>query len=207
MKSSEKKIRADQPKPTHRPAQILLEGKLSNGSRLRLYKGNVIWQEVDAIVNAANSALKLGGGLAGVIREEGGDSIQVECDQWVRANGQASPQHPGVTGAGKLPAKKIIHAVAPVWTGGLNNEPQELMDAYFFSLDVASKLNLSSIAFPSLGTGIFRNPLELGAQSARGAAEYWARNNPTAALVDVRFVLWDQNTVDAFIKAFKEVSD
>lgn len=207
MKSTEKRDSNDQPTRGPNFGHLLTERRLSNGSRLSLAAGNLTRVPVDAIVNAANVDLQLGGGLAGQILKYGGRSIQDECNKWVEANGKASPQRPGVTGAGNLPAKWIIHAVAPIFKDGKSGEPQDLLDAYASSLAAASKLNLVSIAFPSLGTGIFHNPLELGAQSARTAVEVWAKKNPTTSLKEIWFVLWPQETADVFIKVFKDMPD
>jgi O-acetyl-ADP-ribose deacetylase len=193
---------------THRDpfGQLQTESRLSNGSRLSLAKGDLTQVPVDAIVNAANAALEMGGGLAGAILDKGGRSIQDECYQWIKANGKASPQRRGVTKAGNLPAHWIIHAVAPIWIDGKSREPHDLLDAYASSLEAASNLNLGSVAFPSLGTGIFRNPKELGARSAKAAVEAWAKKNPNSSLKEIRFVIWDQPTIDAFLQVFNAAS-
>jgi len=121
---------------------------------LRLIQGDLTGLAVDAIVNAANAALILGGGVAGAIREKGGPAIQKECDQL----GGTFVGGAVLTGAGNLPARYVIHAVGPRM--GEGDEDLKLRNATWNSLRLAKEKNLRSIAFPAVSTGIFAFPVK-----------------------------------------------
>jgi O-acetyl-ADP-ribose deacetylase (regulator of RNase III) len=127
--------------------------------------GDLTQQHVDAVVNAANEQLAPGGGVCGAIRRAGGDEIFAECARlgWC-ATGDAK-----ATGAGRLPARYVIHAVGPVWRSGLEGEPALLASAYRRSLEVAAELGCRTVAFPALSTGIYGYPPELAAPVAAAA--------------------------------------
>jgi O-acetyl-ADP-ribose deacetylase (regulator of RNase III) len=127
-------------------------------TELELVEGDITELDVDAIVNAANEHLQLGGGVAGAIRRKGGPSIQEECD---RIGG--TPVGTAVmTGAGNLKARQVIHAVGPRW--GEGNEDKKLASAVRAALALADRRGLRSIALPALSTGIFGFPLERAAR-------------------------------------------
>ena len=136
-----------------------------NGRVLRLIQGDITQIEADAIVNAANEQLIPGAGVAGAIDRVGGPAIREESCAL-----PGSPRCPTgsavATGAGKLRARHVIHAVAPVWRGGERGEPDLLRGAYRRSLELADELGDRSIAFPSLGTGVFGYPLQAAASIA-----------------------------------------
>lgn len=154
--------------------------------------GDLTEQEVDAIVNAANEALAPGGGVAGAILRAGGQEIYDEAAQL----GGCATGDAKATGAGRLPARFVIHAVGPRWTGGAAGEPELLASAYRRSLEVAEELGCRTIAFPALSTGIYGFPAELAAPLAVGAVR---------ELVDrfdeIRFVFRDEQTRDLFARA------
>lgn len=149
-------------------------------------------QDVDAIVNAANEALAPGGGVCGAIRRAGGDEIFEEC---ARLGGCATGDAKA-TGAGRLPARYVIHAVGPVWRGGENGEPELLASAYRRSLEVAADLGCRTIAFPALSTGIYGYPAELAAPVAVSAVRELADR-----FDEVRFVLLDEGLRQTFLGA------
>jgi O-acetyl-ADP-ribose deacetylase (regulator of RNase III) len=120
-----------------------------NNCNLILIEGDITELDVDAIVNAANSQLQLGSGVAGAIREKGGPSIQEECDKL----GSTYVGGAVLTGAGNLKAKHVIHAVGPKM--GEGEEESKLRNATMNSLLVAAEHGLKSIAFPTISTGIF----------------------------------------------------
>jgi O-acetyl-ADP-ribose deacetylase len=124
--------------------------------------GDLTARRADAIVNAANEALAPGGGVCGAIRRAGGDEIFAEC---ARLGGCATGDAKA-TGAGRLAARYVIHAVGPVWRGGDAGEAELLASAYRRSLEVASELGCRTIAFPALSTGIYGYPPELAAPVA-----------------------------------------
>jgi O-acetyl-ADP-ribose deacetylase (regulator of RNase III) len=124
------------------------------GRKLRLVEGNIVQLNVDALVNAANKSLILGGGVAGAIRNFGGPSIQEECNEI----GPIEAGEAVITGAGNLKASYVIHAVGPVY--GEGDEDKKLANATINSLKIASKNKLKSIAFPAISTGIFHFPIK-----------------------------------------------
>ena len=132
-----------------------------NGVTLALMRGNIVEARVDAIVNAANSGLRGGGGVDGAIHRAGGPSIMEEC----RMIGGCPTGEAVVTTAGKLPTKYVFHAVGPIYSGSLDDE-RLLTSAYQSCLNLAEKHQVKSIAFPSLSTGIYGYPLELAAPIA-----------------------------------------
>jgi O-acetyl-ADP-ribose deacetylase (regulator of RNase III) len=122
--------------------------------KLRLVEGNIVALQVDAIVNAANKSLILGGGVAGAIRNFGGPQIQEECN----AIGPIDVGEAVLTNAGNLKAHYVIHAVGPVY--GEGDENIKLANAVSNSLKIAQKKEIKSIAFPAISTGIFRFPIK-----------------------------------------------
>lgn len=165
------------------------------GQTLRLIEGDITEQAVDAIVNAANSALRGGGGVDGAIHRAGGPSIMEEC----RKIGGCPTGKAVVTGAGELPARHVIHAVGPRWKGGDADEAELLASAYRDSMQRAEELGASSVAFPSLSTGAYGYPLEKAAPLAlRTVAEALATGS---SVREVRFVLFGQEAFRAYQRA------
>ena len=132
-----------------------------NGVTLALMRGNIVEVQVDAIVNAANSGLRGGGGVDGAIHRAGGPAIMEEC----RKIGGCPTGKAVVTTAGRLPAKYVFHAVGPIYSGSTDDE-RLLASAYQSCLGLAEQHQVKSIAFPSLSTGIYGYPLELAAPIA-----------------------------------------
>jgi O-acetyl-ADP-ribose deacetylase (regulator of RNase III) len=119
------------------------------GSRLELVQGDVTRQDVDAVVNAANSGLRGGGGVDGAIHRAGGPAIMEECRR-LRGCPTGSAV---ITTGGRLPARHVIHAVGPRWSGGDRGEADLLAGAYRASLQLATENGLRTVAFPSISTG------------------------------------------------------
>ena len=160
--------------------------------------GDLTAQEVDAIVNAANEALAPGGGVCGAIRRAGGDEIFDEC---ARLGGCATGDAKA-TGAGRLPARHVVHAVGPVWSGGEAGEPELLASAYRRSLEVAEELGCRTIAFPALSTGVYGYPPELAAPVAVAAV------TPFEGRFDeIRFVFLDEALRRVFVDAAQAPND
>ncbi len=123
-------------------------------SRMKIVEGNIALLAVEAVVNAANKQLKLGGGVAGAIRIHGGPSIQEECDRLAPIEvGQAV-----ITGGGNLKAKSVIHAVGPV--SGEGDEEAKLARATASCLQIAKDKKIRSLALPAISTGIYGFPLQ-----------------------------------------------
>jgi O-acetyl-ADP-ribose deacetylase len=154
--------------------------------------GDLTAQEVDAIVNAANEELAPGGGVAGAILRAGGQEIY---DEAARLGGCATGDAKA-TGAGRLPARHVIHAVGPRWRGGDADEEDLLASAYRRSLEVAGELGCRTVAFPALSTGIYSYPVELAAPVAVGAVRELGDR-----FDEVRFVFLDDATRETFVSA------
>ncbi|MEM0349891.1 MAG: macro domain-containing protein [Candidatus Caldarchaeum sp.] len=160
-------------------------------------KGDITEVEADAIVNAANKWLKMGGGVAGAILRKGGPSIQEECDRI----GYCPVGGAVITGAGKLRARYVIHAVGPRM--GEGDEERKLRDAVINSLKLADTYNLTSMAMPAISTGAFGYPLEDAARVIVTAViDYLLREN--SGLKKVMFVLYDENAFRVFQRLLEE---
>ena len=181
----------------------IVEHSLASGQILALERGDLTEAPVDAIVNAANSSLSHGGGVAGAIVRRGGHAIQAESDAWVRQHGPAGHDRPALTSGGVLPARAVIHAVGPVWRGGDQGEPEALRAAYTSALALAQQQGFASIAFPSISTGIFGFPVAQGAAIALQAALDFCADHPNTPPREIRFVLIDQATLDVFRAEFE----
>jgi O-acetyl-ADP-ribose deacetylase (regulator of RNase III) len=154
--------------------------------------GDLTEQRVDAIVNAANEALVAAAGVCGAIRRAGGDEIFEEC---ARLGGCATGDAKA-TGAGRLPARHVIHAVGPIWHGGDRGEAELLASAYRRALEVGESLGCRTIAFPALSTGIYGYPPELAAPIAVGAAR-----EREDRFDEIRFVFLDEALRELFERA------
>ncbi len=162
-----------------------------NGSVLRLQRGDITTLAVDAIVNAANSGLVPGGGVDGAIHRAGGPSIAAETYKL----GGCPTGSAVVTGAGRLLARYVIHAVASRWRGGFHGESDALRSAYATSLRLAAELQIESIAFPSLGTGIYAYPVDEASGIALGTAiEYLQTGSTVKHIIFVLFSRADLHT-------------
>ncbi|MFH0912023.1 MAG: O-acetyl-ADP-ribose deacetylase [Planctomycetota bacterium] len=166
---------------------------------LELVTGDITQVEADAIVNAANTGLKGGGGVDGAIHRAGGPAILEEC----RKIGRCPTGDAVLTTAGRLRARHVIHAVGPVYRDGASGEPELLASAYRRSLDLALKSGVETIAFPSISTGAYGYPVEEAAGIAlRTTRDFLLERN---GLKTARFVLFDQRTFRAFSRALEEM--
>ncbi|MGE5122926.1 MAG: macro domain-containing protein [Acidobacteriaceae bacterium] len=182
--------------------QALLEYTFPTGQVLQLVHGDITAEKVDAIVNAANRYLQHGAGVAGAIVRKGGPVIQAESDQWVRTHGLVSHAQPAYTQAGNLPCQYVIHAVGPVWGDG--NEDDKLSVAIRGSMQLADKLELSSIALPALSTGIFGFPMPRAAQVILTAILEYIERTPGTRLKLIRLVLYERTSVQAFSEVWEQ---
>lgn len=164
-------------------------------ARVVIIQGNLVEQEVDAIVNAANNDLQLGGGVAGAIRRAGGPAIQDECD----AHGPIRVGEAAITGAGRLPARHVIHAASMSLGGRTSRESLRSSIDDTFRLCRAN--DLKTVAVPAVGTGIAGFPID---ECGRVMAE--ALNHALSLgwqPQEVRFVLYDEVAKTAFEVAFR----
>jgi O-acetyl-ADP-ribose deacetylase (regulator of RNase III) len=158
--------------------------------RISIVEGDLTEQAVDAIVNAANSALVLGAGVAGAIRERGGPTIQAECD----AIGPIAVGGAALTGAGRLPARFVIHA-ASMPPGGSASE-ESVRSSLRRSLELAREKGCRSIAIPALGAGVAGFPVQRCAEILIDEAR--AHLAAETTLEEIRFVLWGEPTYRIF---------
>jgi O-acetyl-ADP-ribose deacetylase len=167
--------------------------------QLGLVQGDITVVAVDAIVNAANSGLRGGGGVDGAIHRAGGPSIIEEC----RRLGGCPTGDARATGAGNLPARFIVHAVGPVWNGGGSGEPELLASAHRRSVEVADELGCTSVAFPAISTGVYGYPVERAARVALPTTV--AAAEASDHVRRVVFVLFTDADLEAFRAAASEL--
>ncbi|GAA4842478.1 O-acetyl-ADP-ribose deacetylase [Actinomycetospora corticicola] len=167
------------------------------GARITLVQGDITTQEVDAVVNAANSGLLGGGGVDGAIHRRGGPEILAECRQ-LRATSLPDGLPTGqavATTAGKLPAQHVIHTVGPVYAKS-KDRSELLASAYRESLRVADELGARTVAFPAISAGVYGWPMD---DAARVAVETVGFTR--TAVEEVRFVLFGDDAYEAFTRA------
>jgi O-acetyl-ADP-ribose deacetylase (regulator of RNase III) len=178
--------------------KIVTEKKI-DGKVIRLVQGDITERDVDAIVNAANSYLKHGGGVAGAIVRKGGQVIQEESDRI----GFVPVGNAAATGAGKLPCKYVIHAVGPRM--GEGNEDNKLIQAVRSSLNLASGKSLKSISIPAISSGIFGFPKDRCAEILVREASAYLKENRKTSLEVVEFCIYDDLTLGHFKKEFGKI--
>lgn len=176
--------------------QELLEVPI-DGKKIKIVHGDITEEHVDAIVNAANSYLKHGGGVAGAIVRKGGRIIQEESDKI----GYVPVGKAAITTAGKLPAKYVIHAVGPRW--GEGDEDNKLRSAVRSALELATEKGLKSISLPAISSGIFGFPKDRATKIIFETVVDFLKNVPTT-LEEVRLCNIDRYTSDLFVKVARE---
>jgi O-acetyl-ADP-ribose deacetylase len=167
---------------------------------IRLVRGDITGVPVDAIVNAANSGLRGGGGVDGAIHRAGGRAIMADLERRYGPGRHCPTGSALVSDAGDLPARIVIHAVGPIWSGGGDGEPDLLAGAYRTSLDLAAVEGARSIALPSISTGVYGYPVDLAARVAFETVRAWVGEHP-GALDEIVFVLFSADSLAAFEQA------
>ncbi len=172
--------------------------RVINKVTVELVQGDITELATDAIVNAANESLQMGGGVAGAIRRRGGPAIQRECDDI----GGTPVSTAVLTTGGNLKARYVIHAVGPRW--GEGNEDEKLERAVLSALKLADGKQLRSIAFPAISTGIFGFPKERAADIILSTTFDFIRNS-NQTLRRIVFCLFDPASYNIFENAFNSL--
>jgi O-acetyl-ADP-ribose deacetylase (regulator of RNase III) len=167
---------------------------------LVLRQGDITDEDTDAIVNAANTTLRGGGGVDGAIHRCGGPTILRECETL----GGCATGDAKITGAGRLKARYVIHTVGPVYRDGRHGEPDLLARAYRRSLEVAREHGVGSVAFPSISTGAYRFPVAEAARISLGTVATFLGMPSCIRLV--RFVLFSAADLASYEAALRELS-
>ncbi|WP_449243810.1 O-acetyl-ADP-ribose deacetylase [Desulfobacca acetoxidans] len=170
-----------------------------NRGMLELVEGDITRQDTEAIVNAANEQLRVGGGVDGAINRAGGPKIQEEA----REIGYCPTGQAVITTGGDLKATYVIHTAGPIYKNGLAGEPELLASCYRECLKLASARGIKSLAFPSISTGVYGYPLGKAAQVALGAVKAFMEEHPEIELV--RFVLFGQQAFEAYAAVLQEL--
>jgi len=172
------------------------------GRRLELARGDITAERVDAIANAANAALRGGGGVDGAIHRAAGPGLLAELRERYP---EGTPTGTAVATAGHaLPARWVLHAIGPVWRGGAHGEAEQLAGAYRSSLRLADQLGARSVAFPAISMGIYGYPGPDGARVAVSTVADHLRGETGLDLA--RFVLFSEETYQLFAEALADLS-
>lgn len=174
-------------------------------TQLEAVRGDITRQDVDAIVNAANSSLLGGGGVDGAIHRAAGPELLAACRR-IRAEGlpDGLPAGDAVATPGfRLPARHVIHTVGPVWSASEDRTPV-LRSAYRRSIEVAAGLGLGSVAFPAVSAGVYGWPVDDAASVAVGAVREALADGAGDGIERVRFVLFSDRVLAEFATALQE---
>ncbi|HEY64958.1 MAG TPA: macro domain-containing protein [Caldilineae bacterium] len=179
--------------------KVLYEHRTVAGQVIRIVQGDLTEEPVDAIVNAANEHLAHGGGVAGAIVRKGGYEIQEESRRWVQEHGPVRTGTAAITGAGRLPARYVIHAVGPVWRGR-GDEDALLASAVTSALSLAAEHGVRSISLPAISSGIFGFPKERAVRVILDAVEEYLAAHPDGPIQEVNLCNIDDLTARLFLE-------
>ena len=167
--------------------------------KIQIVEGDITKQQVDAIVNAANTSLLGGGGVDGAIHKAAGPELL----EFNKKLGGCPTGEVKLAPGFNLPAKYVIHTVGPIWNGGENNEDNLLADCYKNSLALAAENKFKSVAFPSISTGVYRFPLERAVKIALTEAKNFLAENDV--IEKIVFVCFDERTKHIYTKTYEEI--
>lgn len=169
-----------------------------SGPQVLVQEGDITRVPVDAIVNAANSALAGGGGVDGAIHRAGGPEIMRELDEIRAKTGRCPAGDAVVTGAGRLPARFVFHTVGPVYRDGKHGEPELLASCYRKCLALAGERKLRSISFPAISTGVYGYPLREATEIAVGEVRAYLEK-PDTTIRQVIFIAFGRQAYDTYV--------
>src|ERR1700733_7609582 len=169
-------------------------------TRLEVCVADITTLAVDVIVNAANRSLRGGGGVDGAIHRVAGSELLAACEKL----GGCATGSAKITPGFRLPAKYVIHAVGPVWSGGSAGEDDLLGSCYRTALDLAAPHDVTSIVYPAMSTGIYRFPADRAARIAVGTAVA-ALTAPPGGPIQVVFCCFSQDSADHHAAAFADL--
>lgn len=168
-------------------------------SKIAVIEGDITQQQVDAIVNAANTSLLGGGGVDGAIHQAAGPGLLDECRQLKGCKtGDAK-----ITRGYNLSADWVIHTVGPVWQDGRHNEDELLASCYRRCLELAEQYEIRTIAFPAISTGVYRFPLQRAARIAVSEVKTFLEGRQSVELVN--FVCFNRQSYNCYLAALKEI--
>lgn len=168
--------------------------------RIEVLKTDITTLAVDAIVNAANTSLLGGGGVDGAIHRAAGPKLYDEC----ATLGGCETGQAKISNGYRLPAKYVLHAVGPVWTGGQRREPELLASCYRSCFAIAREKGLRTLAFPAISCGVYRFPLDLAVDIA--VHETVAELNANAALEKVIFACFGDDVYSSYMRAVRQLA-
>ena len=170
-------------------------------TKIRVVQGDITDQDVDAIVNAANSSLMGGGGVDGAIHRRGGPEILEACRRMRESEwpGGLPAGKAVITTGGRLRARHVIHTVGPIWDGGRSGEEEVLAECYLSALRLAAEHGLESVAFPSISTGAYGYPIEKASRVAVEAVKGYVEREGRPA--EVVFVLFSEGDLRRYLDA------
>lgn len=170
----------------------------SVANRIEVIRGDITRQQVDAIINAANTGLLGGGGVDGAIHRAAGPELLAEC----RTLGGCPTGSAKITKGYRLPARHVIHAVGPVYRDGQSGEPTKLAGCYQTALRLAVENGCQSVAFPAISCGVYGYPIEPAARIAIGETVAFLQKH--SELERVVFVLFDEPALEVYQRVLRE---
>lgn len=166
---------------------------------IKVVQGDITKMKVDAIVNAANTTLRGGGGVDGAIHRAAGPELDIACARFHGCNTGEARITPGF----RLPARYVIHTPGPVWHGGNHGESSLLHNSYFNSLQLAEQNQCETVAFPSISTGVYSYPLDAAAQVALTTIKEFLQTSKSVQTVFM--VCFDSQTLAAYQQAYQQL--